>query len=112
MANTDPSFTAFMEQQRAEYRQTLPGRLERIDLLWRAEMAGSAAPDTLAALERLAHGIAGSAATFGFAPLGSAAKVLELALSPFVESSQPLTPVAKGELAAAVDALLRCWAEA
>lgn len=112
MATMDSSFIAFMEQQRAEYRQSLPGRLERIDLLWRAEMAGAAEPDALAALERLAHGIAGSAATFGFVPLGSAAKVLELALNPFVESAQPLTPVARSEVAAAVDELLRCWAEA
>lgn len=58
-----------MTQQRAEYRASLPGRLQQLEAAW----AAAAWHD----LERCAHGIAGSAATFGLAELGDAARVLE-----------------------------------
>jgi chemotaxis protein histidine kinase CheA len=71
-------FLRFLEEQRRDYRLSLPEKLEQIEAL-AAELAG-AAPDALERLERLAHGIAGSGATFGFAELGNAAKALELSV--------------------------------
>jgi hypothetical protein len=50
-------------------------------------------------LERHAHSLAGSAATFGWADLGLAAQALELAIEPHVSAGQPLAPEVQAEVA-------------
>lgn len=66
------SLEDFLAQQRAEYRASLPARLQQLEAAW----AACAWND----LQRCAHGIAGSAGTFGLAQLGDAARVLEASL--------------------------------
>ena len=69
----DPfSLEDFLAQQRADYRASLPARLQQLE----TASAGGAWHD----VERCAHGIAGSAATFGLAALGDAARELEEAI--------------------------------
>ena len=75
------SLEAFLAAQRADYRAGLPNRLAQLEAAWAAD-----APE---ALERCAHGMAGSAATFGLAPLGDAARVLEEALEAWAATGQP-----------------------
>ena len=105
-AMTSPaSFAAFMQAQRAEFLSALPERLEHISSLWRQVRDGNA--PALADLERCAHGLAGSGATFGFAALGDAARVLELTVSPWVGAAPALTPAAQAELGQAVDVFCR-----
>jgi HPt (histidine-containing phosphotransfer) domain-containing protein len=88
------SFEDFLAQQRAEYRASLPGRLQQLEAAW----AAGAWRD----LERCAHGLAGSAATFGLPALGDAARELEEA----VERAQPQPDAAAREaLARQVEAL-------
>lgn len=65
----------FLAQQRAEYRASLPGRLALLEAGWERAAAGD--PDALKDLERCAHGLAGSAGTFGLAAIGQAARALE-----------------------------------
>lgn len=101
MTSPPASFAAFMQAQRAEFRSALPERLERIESLWRQVRDGQAT--ALADLERCAHGLAGSGATFGFATLGDAARVLELTVSPWVGAANTLTPAAQAEVGLAVE---------
>ena len=109
MTPTPSSFFAFLEAQRADYRSSLPQRLDQIESLWRQVLNDERPAETLATLERCAHSLAGSGATFGFAALGDAARVLELAVSPLLDATHALTPMAQTEVSLAVEAL-RCQA--
>lgn len=76
---TDRStFLALVQQHRAAYLHTLPGRLAQLDLLSTQVVDAGQRAATLPALERCAHSLAGSAGTFGFADVGEAARRLEL----------------------------------
>jgi len=107
MTTTDPAFLAFLEAQRADYRRSLPQRLAQIESLWRQVLNGEAPAQALTTLERCAHSLAGSGATFGFAALGDAARVLELAVNPLLGVAHTLTPEAQSEVNRAVEALQR-----
>jgi HPt (histidine-containing phosphotransfer) domain-containing protein len=106
MTFTPSSFSVFLEAQRADYRSSLPQRLDQIESLWRQALNDEAPAQALASLERCAHNLAGSGATFGFAALGDAARVLELAVGPLLGAAHALTPTAQAEVNRAVDALL------
>ena len=88
MITTHPAFIAFSDAQCGEHRCALPQRLAQFELLLCQVLSGKAPADTLTSLERCAHGLAGSGATFGFAALGDAAKVLKLAVKPIHGSAQ------------------------
>ena len=107
MTPTDPAFLAFLEAQRVDYRRSLPQRLAQIESLWHQVLNGEAPAETLANLERCAHRLAGSGGTFGFATLGDAARVLELAVNPLLDSAQALTPETKTAVSQAIEALQR-----
>ncbi|OGA96686.1 MAG: hypothetical protein A3E79_03265 [Burkholderiales bacterium RIFCSPHIGHO2_12_FULL_61_11] len=107
MSTTDPAFLAFLEEQRADYHRSLPQRLEQIESLWGQVLNDEAPVQALASLERCAHSLAGSGATFGFAALGDAARGLELAVSPLLGARYTLTPAALSEVRRAVEALQR-----
>lgn len=102
----DPAFKAFLARQRDDYRSGLPERLAEIDRLWLEATGGSAPQAPLAALERCAHSLAGSGATFGFAGLGQAARELEQILSLLVARPH-LTPAVLRDVGQAVAALHR-----
>jgi chemotaxis protein histidine kinase CheA len=67
----------------AEYRGELPGKLDRVETLWRDLAAGTVGPERLADLVRELHSIAGSARTFGVAGVSEAAAAAESYLGPF-----------------------------
>ncbi len=107
MTPTDPAFLAFLQAQRVDYRCSLPQRLAQIESLWHQVLNGEAPAQALASLERCAHRLAGSGGTFGFAALDDAARVLELAVNPLLDSSHALTPTAQTEVSRAIEALQR-----
>ena len=107
MITSHPAFIAFFEAQCVEYRCALPQRLAEIESLLSQMLRGEAPADTLASLERCAHSLAGSGATFGFAALGDAAKELELALKSLHGSAQACLPTAQTEVSRAVELLRR-----
>jgi HPt (histidine-containing phosphotransfer) domain-containing protein len=107
MTRNDPALLAFLEEQRADYTRSLPLRLEQVAALWQQVLKGEDAAKALTTLERHAHSIAGSAATFGWAELGLAAQALELAVHPHVGADQALPPEARAEVSRAVDELQR-----
>ena len=107
MSITDPLFLAFLEVQRADYRRALPQRVTQIELLWHQVLNGDSSADALATLERCAHSLAGSGATFGFAGMGSAARELELIVNPLLDTACALTAGAQSEISRAIESLQR-----
>ena len=102
MTTANPAFAAFLEEQRLDYQRSLPPRVAQMQALWQQVLDGQAPADALPTLERHAHSIAGSAATFGCAPLGNAARALEMILTPLVESGAALTAENRAEVGAAL----------
>ena len=78
MSTPQQLFQRFLDEQRSEYGRSLPGKVRQIEAHWRFVASGGAEADTLAELLRLAHTLAGTAGTLGFAAAGQAAKALEL----------------------------------
>jgi chemotaxis protein histidine kinase CheA len=107
MTPTNPAFLAFLEEQRTDYRLSLPQRLAQIESLWRQVVNGEAPAEALASLERCAHGLAGSGATFGYATLGDAARALELIVNPLLDSAHALAPTEQADVSRAIDSLRR-----
>jgi len=107
MTSSNPSFSIFLEEQRADFRRSLPGRLDQIETLWHQALNDETPSLALATLERCAHSLAGSGATFGCADIGAAARVLELAASPLVGAAQGLPPEARAEVQRAIETLQR-----
>jgi HPt (histidine-containing phosphotransfer) domain-containing protein len=105
MTANNPALQAFLEEQRADYTRSLPHRLEQVASLWQQVLRGEDVAQALPTLERHAHSLAGSAATFGWAELGLAAQALELAVHPHVGTGEALAPEAQAEVSRAVDAL-------
>ena len=56
----------------------MPEKVRQIEASWCLAASGGGEANTLAELERLAHTLAGTAGTLGFAAAGQAAKALEL----------------------------------
>lgn len=77
---TAPSeiFRNFLQQQRAVYLRSLPGRLEQLETLAAQLVDPRQRAAALPALELCVHSLAGSAGTFGFPALGESARSLEL----------------------------------
>ena len=107
MTSSNSSFLVFLEEQRADYRRSLPQRVAQIESLWRQILNDAAPTEALATLERCAHSLAGSGATFGCAALGDAARALELAVHPLLDSAHALTPTAQTEVSRAIESLQR-----
>lgn len=109
MSITNSSFLAFLQLQRADYGRALPERLAQIELLWQQALNGDNAVQALATLERCAHSLAGSAATLGFAGVGSAARELELAVA--LNTDCALSAGPQSEINLAIELLQRSLPE-
>jgi len=101
-AAISPQFTRMLEQQRRAYANTLPAKIAGLGLLWRAIVRHEAAPDDLARLVRVAHGLAGSGAVFGFDRLSIEARTLELELEVLLASRTDAGDGRKASIAAAI----------
>jgi HPt (histidine-containing phosphotransfer) domain-containing protein len=112
MSSPNEAFLAFLEQQRVEYCAGLPARLLQIDAHWRQLLSGEAPEQALQGLERCAHGLAGSGATFGCAAMGDAARLLEHTINPLLGSAHALSPESLAALTQAVEALQRSFPDA
>ena len=107
MTLLDSSFLAGLEQLRSDYRRSLPRQLTRISALWQQALHGENPAEALATLERCAHSLAGSGGTFGCSDMGDAARELELAVTPLLETASNLTTTAQADVSRAIE-LLRC----
>lgn len=78
MSSPQQLFQQFLDEQRADYGRSLPGKVAQIEALWRDAAATGSDVALRVQLERLAHTLAGTAGTLGFVAVGQAAKALEL----------------------------------
>jgi HPt (histidine-containing phosphotransfer) domain-containing protein len=89
--NPSQAFQAFLDQQKLDFKLTLPGKLDRIHLLWADVRAGTGLPEASIELERLAHSMGGSCGTFGFADIGNRAGELEALIGQARLQEHPLS---------------------
>ena len=78
MSTPQQLFQRFIDEQRSEYGRSLPDKVRQIEVRWRFVASGGGEADSFAELERLAHTLAGTSGTLGFAAASQAAKALEL----------------------------------
>lgn len=97
---------SFLEAQRGDYRRALPGMVAQAEALWQDVQAGS--PQALAALQRLAHTVYGTAGTYRFDGTCQAALRLEQAASALAEAPQGADAAA---LLARIDDAIRAFRE-
>jgi HPt (histidine-containing phosphotransfer) domain-containing protein len=100
-----PDFLEFLALQRADYRNGLQDKLAHMSALWSLVVEGHDDRGPIGELERAAHSLAGSGATFGFAELGASARALELAVGRVLESAAPPTSAQRAEILAAIAAV-------
>ena len=89
----DPIFAAL----RDEYRGRLLDDAARLEELWRefaATSEGERRGLLAAEMMRLTHGLSGSAASFGFAAIGTAARPLDADITAAIEAPGPFSPAA------------------
>lgn len=102
MSTAREDFQRFLDEQRAEYKAALPGKMAEVHALWALAAPGEDAAQPLADLQRLAHTLAGTAGTLGFRDVGTAAKALELLVE---EAGIALTPAQRADMTLAIAAL-------
>jgi chemotaxis protein histidine kinase CheA len=112
MSSPNAAFQAFLEQQRLDYRAGLPQRWLQIESHWQQLLSGTAPEQALEGLERCAHGLAGSGATFGCADMGDAARLLESTVHPLRDSAHALRRESLAALTQAFEALRRSFPDA
>jgi chemotaxis protein histidine kinase CheA len=99
-------FLEFLEAQRADYRSGVAEKVERMVALWKVIAGGDGDAGHLIELERQAHSLAGSGATFGLRDLGAGARALEVAVHPLIQSGGSPNDVQRVEIDAAILALV------
>jgi HPt (histidine-containing phosphotransfer) domain-containing protein len=106
MTERPEAIRTVISELRDDYASALPGRVAQIEQLWRRLVAEEAPPAELEELIRMAHGIAGSGATFGFAQASHAARELEYSLEPY-QAAGALPAAAEREGVAGLIATLK-----
>jgi chemotaxis protein histidine kinase CheA len=104
----DAEFLEFLAAQRADYRSGLGEKFARMAALWNLIAHGDGDTADLLELERQAHSVAGSGATFGYRDLGAGARTLELAVHRVLECHASPSDSQRTEIAAAMLAVNEC----
>lgn len=81
MANNKAKKLEKLHRMQADYAAQLPGKVSAMDELWKSAQNEAEENESFATLKTVAHNLAGSAGTFGYADVGDIAKALELILS-------------------------------
>lgn len=128
MADADPEAQRQIEELRALFRPQLADRVREIEAAWAAVQGGDAAAGggsgdgdsgepPLRRFHRLTHSLAGTAGTFGYPEVGSAARALERHLRELLpaerrEPGAPPAPADSTEVVPLLVALARAVAAA
>lgn len=105
MASSPTAIQQQLAQLRESFTTNLPSRVAEIEQAWQAVLQGECNQELVKKLHRLAHSLAGSAATFGHAELSLSARQLELLLQPLTEGGVQLTSEQNAMIAAGLSAL-------
>lgn len=101
-------FLEFLALQRAYYRRGLTEKSVGMATLWSLITEAPGDASVVLELERQAHSMAGSAATFGFSELGTGARALELAVHDLLEGNGTPKKAQRRRIAAAMFDVNRC----
>ena len=102
MNDAPPAINAQIEALRLKYGESLPARAHHLREIWAAIEDGAEREEGLIVLQRAAHTLAGSGATFGFVGVGEAARSIERVL----ESTDGSIGFPSAEDRIAIEALL------
>ncbi len=105
MSTPQEQFQKFLNEQRVEYKSSLPGKMLEVRALWHAVNEHAEIVKPLKDLERMAHTLAGTAGTLGYREVGTAAKALELLVEHALVAGSDLTLTQRSEIALAIDTL-------
>ncbi len=94
---------------RNNYARQLPQRIQEIETGWRQLKETEWNAQSLAALHRKVHSLAGSGGTFGFSDLGRAARNMEVPLKMVLQSGRPATPTQFEKINTCFNFLLKTW---
>ena len=88
------------------YIAELPAKAAALEAVWRRIQAQAWQPEAVEELQRIAHNLAGSGATFGFATLSRSARALEIPIRQLtqIEATEPVG--ARNRIPGLVEALL------
>lgn len=110
MAEIPAGFLEVLAEQRRHYADSLPAKIAEMDRLCDAMRANAAGAEALR-LAAIAHGIAGSAAVFGFEALSRDARTLLLQVRALTVSGGALPGESANAIAAALERVRGCAAE-
>lgn len=102
-ANPDEAHSLFTDLQH-QYLAQIETKIRQIEAIWARWQDGALQPDDLYELQRIAHNLAGSGATFGLAAVSDAARALDVALQPVINRAD--AEEAAASLASLVNNLL------
>uniref|UniRef100_UPI002ACE49E4 diguanylate cyclase n=1 Tax=Chloroflexus sp. TaxID=1904827 RepID=UPI002ACE49E4 len=85
-ANPDEAHSLLADLQQ-QYLAQIETKIAQIEAIWARWQAGVLRPDDLRELQRIAHNLAGSGATFGLAAISDAARALDVALQPLINGA-------------------------
>ncbi|WP_322496330.1 response regulator [Chloroflexus sp.] len=83
-ANPNEAHSLFTDLQQ-QYLAQIETKIRQIEAIWARWQDGALQPDDLYELQRIAHNLAGSGATFGLATVSDAARALDVALQPVIQ---------------------------
>lgn len=106
MSRSRAELAQFIEAQRLDYLSALPERMAQIDACWAQVQQAGGSREQLTVLERLGHGLYGTAGTFGFADLSVAGQELEAAALALAELPQA-TDAARRRVSDAIEQVRR-----
>ncbi len=107
MAEIPTGFLEVLGEQRRHYVDSLAGKMADMDALWASIRARAAAGD-VDGMVRVAHGMAGSAAVFGFESLSAQARALVLELRALDVSGEKPAEERGATIAAALERVRGC----
>ncbi|MDK2125974.1 GGDEF domain-containing response regulator [Parachitinimonas caeni] len=99
-----PDFEAQMQLLRDAYARELPTKLDDLEALLQAA-AGSADAESLAPVQKAAHSLAGSGATFGFAHITQHAREIEYLIADLRKQAVVITPAVLVDLTQRIGSL-------
>ena len=112
---SDTTAAAFQEQLQAlrtSYAQEIPRKLQAIDTLSQFLLTQRWSDADAQTLRRMAHTLAGSSATFGFAMVSSVARQIEQCVAAILECAAAPTEEQRADLGDALGVLRRITPEA
>ena len=98
MTDGSDTYEAQLEALRQQYVAILPDKIDEIERAWGEVANKGSCEETLRPMVMLAHGLAGSGATFGFPQVSDLSRRIETAVKRVRDTQASLDEEIKGEI--------------